>query len=61
MLIKICGLSTPETLAAAVEAGATHVGLVHFEKSPRHVSLSQAAKLRALVPDAGQVAVGEQR
>jgi phosphoribosylanthranilate isomerase len=48
--IKICGLSTPETLTAAVEAGATHVGLVHFEPSPRHVALEQAARLRALVP-----------
>ena len=49
--IKICGLSTPETIAAAVDAGATHVGLVHFDKSPRHVSLEQAARLRASVPD----------
>lgn len=50
MMIKICGLSTPETLAAAADSGATHVGLVHFEKSPRHVSLDQAARLRASVP-----------
>jgi phosphoribosylanthranilate isomerase len=49
--IKICGLSTPETVAAAVEAGASHVGFVHFEKSPRHVSLKQAASLRADLPD----------
>jgi phosphoribosylanthranilate isomerase len=49
-LVKICGLSTPETLAAAVQAGADYVGLVHFEKSPRHLSLPDAAKLRALVP-----------
>lgn len=48
--IKICGLSTPETLDAAVEAGATHVGLVHCEPSPRHVSLDQARALRARVP-----------
>lgn len=48
--VKICGLSTPETLAAAAEAGADYVGLVHFEKSPRHVSLSEAARLRATVP-----------
>ena len=48
--IKICGLSTPETLDAAVDAGATHVGLVHFEPSSRHVSLEDAAKLRARVP-----------
>ena len=49
-LVKICGLSTPETLAAAVQAGADYVGLVHFEKSPRHLSLAQAARLRAEVP-----------
>lgn len=48
--IKICGLSTPDMVRAAIEAGATHVGFVHFEKSPRHVSLEEAARLRALVP-----------
>lgn len=48
--IKICGLSTPETLDAAVDAGATHIGLVHYEPSSRHVSLEDAAKLRARVP-----------
>lgn len=46
-LIKICGLSTPETMDAALDAGATHVGLVHFEPSPRHVSLRIASELRA--------------
>lgn len=50
-MIKICGLSTPETMDAAIEAGATHVGLVHFENSPRHVSLEQARALRARVPE----------
>ena len=49
-LVKICGLSTPETLAAAVRAGASHVGFVHFAKSPRHLSLADAARLRAEVP-----------
>ncbi|MEN3929812.1 phosphoribosylanthranilate isomerase [Microvirga sp. W0021] len=44
-LIKICGLSTPETLAVAVDAGADLVGFVHFPKSPRHVSLETAGKL----------------
>ncbi len=43
--IKICGLSTETTIDAAVDAGATHVGLVHFEKSPRHVALDRAAQL----------------
>lgn len=49
-LVKICGLKTPETLAAAVNAGASHVGLVHFATSPRHLSLADAAALRRLVP-----------
>ncbi|GAA0767058.1 phosphoribosylanthranilate isomerase [Erythromicrobium ramosum] len=49
-LVKICGISTLEILAAAVKAGVDYVGLVHFEKSPRHLSLSQAARLRGLVP-----------
>ncbi|MCL9999443.1 MAG: phosphoribosylanthranilate isomerase [Erythrobacter sp.] len=49
-LVKICGLSTPETLAAAVGAGASHVGFVHFAKSPRHLALADAGTLRALVP-----------
>nr|WP_298928590.1 phosphoribosylanthranilate isomerase [uncultured Erythrobacter sp.] len=49
-LIKICGLSTPDALSAAIGAGATHVGLVHFEPSPRHLSLEDAARLRAMVP-----------
>jgi phosphoribosylanthranilate isomerase len=43
--VKICGLSTPETLAAALEAGADMVGLVFFEKSPRHVGLDVARAL----------------
>ena len=47
--IKICGLSTPDTVDAAVDAGATHVGFVHFEKSPRHVTLEEAARLRGRV------------
>lgn len=49
-LVKICGISTPETLAAAVGAGASHVGFVNFAKSPRHLSLADAGRLRALVP-----------
>lgn len=48
--IKICGLSTPETVDAAVAAGATHIGLVHYEPSPRHVPLDLAAQLRRRAP-----------
>ncbi len=45
-LVKICGLSTPETVDAAIRSGATHIGLVHYEPSPRHVDLKTAAELR---------------
>ena len=48
--IKICGLSTPATVDAALEAGATHLGLVHYPPSPRHVDLDLAKALRARVP-----------
>jgi phosphoribosylanthranilate isomerase len=44
-LIKICGLSTPETLDAALSAGADMVGFVRYPKSPRHVSLDLGHRL----------------
>jgi phosphoribosylanthranilate isomerase len=43
--VKICGLSEPMTLNAALDAGADFVGLVFFPKSPRNVSLVQAKVL----------------
>lgn len=46
-LIKICGLSAPDTMDAALEAGAAFVGLVFFAKSPRNVTLKQAKTLAA--------------
>jgi phosphoribosylanthranilate isomerase len=48
--IKICGLSTIAAINAAADAGATHIGLVHFPASPRHVSLEQAAALENAAP-----------
>ena len=45
--VKICGLSTEETLSAALEAGADWIGLVHFPRSPRHLALPRAATLSA--------------
>ncbi|TPG22746.1 phosphoribosylanthranilate isomerase [Sphingomonas koreensis] len=47
---KICGLSTPDTLAAAVRGGASHVGFVFFALSPRNVSIDQVAALAQQVP-----------
>lgn len=43
--IKICGLSTPETLDAALGAVADWVGFVRFARSPRHVELEAARVL----------------
>ncbi|MGZ3279786.1 MAG: phosphoribosylanthranilate isomerase [Caulobacteraceae bacterium] len=42
---KICGLSTPEAVSAAAAGGASHVGFMFFEKSPRHVRPELSAKL----------------
>jgi len=47
---KICGLTTPETLDAAIAGGASHVGLVFYAPSPRHHSFERAAMLAARVP-----------
>ena len=48
LIVKICGLSTPSSLEAAIEAGADMVGFVFFAKSPRHVSLAEASVLGKL-------------
>jgi phosphoribosylanthranilate isomerase len=43
--IKICGLSDRPAIDAAIAAGADHIGLVFFPKSPRNVAPDQAAAL----------------
>ncbi len=43
--IKICGINTAAALDAALEARADYIGLVFFAKSPRYVSLTEAAAL----------------
>jgi phosphoribosylanthranilate isomerase len=45
LAVKICGLSTRETLDAALEAGADMVGFVFFSPSPRHLALDTAREL----------------
>jgi len=45
LIVKICGLSTPETLDVAVDAGADMVGFVSFPPSPRHLGLDTARAL----------------
>ena len=48
--VKICGLSTPETLDGAIHGGARYVGFVFFPPSPRAVSPQEAAELALRVP-----------
>lgn len=45
LLVKICGLTTRDTLDAALDAGADMVGFVFFAASPRHLSLEAARDL----------------
>ena len=52
---KICGISTPEAVSAALEGGAAYLGFMFFEKSPRNVApeaawrLAQPARSKAKV------------
>lgn len=48
-LAKICGLSTPETVQAALDGGAAYVGFNFFARSPRYVTPDAAARLAAPV------------
>lgn len=47
---KICGLSTPETVDAAIRGGASHIGLNFFPPSPRHIGFDLARSLAARTP-----------
>ena len=48
--IKICGLSRPEDVRAAVESGADALGFVFFSASPRNVRAEDASALIQSVP-----------
>ena len=49
--IKICGITNVEDGVAAAEAGADMIGLMFYERSPRHISFVTAAEVsRALSP-----------
>ncbi|MCZ8261910.1 MAG: N-(5'-phosphoribosyl)anthranilate isomerase, partial [Beijerinckiaceae bacterium] len=47
LLVKICGLSTPASIDTAIEAGADLIAFNFHPRSPRYVSLEQAAALAA--------------
>ncbi len=48
--VKICGLTRPEDIDAAVACGADAIGLVFYEPSPRSVSVEEARQLAARIP-----------
>lgn len=48
--VKICGLKDPAHIQIAADAGASYVGFVFFEKSPRNVSITQARDLALETP-----------
>ncbi|WP_191084069.1 phosphoribosylanthranilate isomerase [Roseococcus microcysteis] len=48
--VKVCGIATPEALAAAAQAGADEVGFVFFPASPRALTPAQAGALSATLP-----------
>jgi phosphoribosylanthranilate isomerase len=48
--VKICGITRPQDLHAACDAGADALGFVFYEKSPRHLSIETAAVLMREVP-----------
>lgn len=50
---KICGLSTPEAVRAALDGRATHIGFVFFAKSPRDIAPDAADRLAAPARAAG--------
>jgi len=53
MLVKICGLTDPETAVMAVENGAEYIGLLFSKISPRAIPLSKAKEIAEAVRSAG--------
>jgi|TARA_A100001037_G_C15086483_1_gene606950 phosphoribosylanthranilate isomerase len=48
---KICGINDPEAMRAAIAGGASHVGLVFYEPSPRSLNPGEAMALATVVPE----------
>ena len=48
--VKICGITSEADALAAAEAGADAIGLMFYEDSPRHVTISQAKAISEALP-----------
>ncbi len=49
-IVKICGITSPADAIAAAEAGADAIGLMFYEKSPRHITITTAAEIVRQLP-----------
>lgn len=43
--VKICGLKTPDSVSKVLARGASHIGFIFFDRSPRYVDPESAAEL----------------
>lgn len=57
MIIKVCGITDPNQAREISELGATHIGVIHFEKSPRHIELEKIKKIKENIENSKLVAV----
>ncbi len=57
MIIKVCGIKEPEQAKKISELGATHIGVIYFEKSPRHIEIEDIREIKKNVKNTKLVAV----
>ena len=48
--IKMCGITNPGDAAAAADAGASSIGIIAFENSPRYVHPARLTEIRSVLP-----------
>ncbi len=51
MFIKICGITKEEQAKKISDLGATHIGVIYFPKSPRHIPLEKIKKIKSALPE----------
>ena len=57
MIIKVCGITEPQQAREISKLGATHIGVIHFEKSPRHIGLEEIENIKRNIENSKLVAV----